>query len=97
MYVKLEKNELEGLPVVATIVSAVATAAAPSINDWIRKQLGLKTEAEIRSEELAKAYETQKYLAELKLAKEMELQKIMVIGGLVIGGIALYSILTRRK
>jgi len=99
MYLQSKGNlqSLSILPIVGTLVTAVATAAAPSINDWIKKQLGLPTSSEEQAKATAQAYEVQKELAKMKMEQEAQMQKIMIIGGLAIGGILLYTALSKRR
>jgi len=95
MYVQNNQN----LSVVdfLTLLTGFATVVSPTINDWLRKQIGLPTSTEQQAKITAQAYEVQKELAKMKLEQEAQIQKLMIIGGLAIGGILLLTILGGKK
>jgi hypothetical protein len=80
-----------------TLLTGFATVVSPTINDWLKKQMGLPTSSEEQAKITAQAYEVQKELAKMKLEQEAQIQKLMIIGGLAIGGILLLTILGGKK
>jgi len=96
MYVQ-SKGNLSVLPIIGTIITAVATSAAPTINDWLKKQMGLPTSSEEQAKITAQAYDVQKELTKMKLEQEAQIQKLIVVGGIAIGGILLLTILGGKK
>jgi hypothetical protein len=95
MYVRNNQN-LSVIDIVA-LITGITTAISPTINDWLRKQIGLPTSSEEQAKITAQAYEVQKDLAKMKLEQEAQIQKLMIIGGLAIGGILLLTILGGKK
>jgi len=95
MYVQSNKD-LSAIPILP-LITGLVTAISPTINDWLKKQMGLPTTSEQEAKISAQAYEVQKELAKIKLEQEAQIQKLMIIGGLAIGGILLLTILGGKK